>query len=61
MTLTIFFLILLSIIAQFIFLFYIDSSSNSAQYRKNQFAKLKARIINFFMRNVHKRFKLHWT
>jgi len=59
MTLTIFFLILLSIVAQFVFLFYIDSSSSSAQHRKNQFAKFKVYMADFIMRNVRKRFNLN--
>ncbi len=59
MTLTIFFLILLSIIAQFIFLFYIDSSQNSVEFRLNKCAKFKSYLTNsaaasFVARNVRK-------
>jgi len=50
MSLTIFFLILLSIIVQFVFLFYIDSSPNSVQFRNNKTAKLKSRIRSYVMR-----------
>ena len=56
MSLTIFFLILLSIVAQFIFLFYIDSSQNSVQFRNNKAAKFKSRLINYLMRSVRKLF-----
>jgi len=56
MTLMIFFLILLSIVAQFIFLFYIDSSQNSVQFRNNKAVKFKSRIMNYLMRSVRKLF-----
>jgi len=56
MSLTIFFLILLSIVAQFIFLFYIDSSQNSVQFRNNKAAKFKSRIISYLARSVRKLF-----
>ena len=56
MSLTIFFLILLSIVAQFIFLFYIDSSQNSVQFRNNKAAKFKSRAMNYLMRSVRKLF-----